>query len=61
MEDKIEKILFTCFLVTIPFPLIFTQKVPDSSYEIPTFKLFIIPIVFLILFIIYQVWKPKKT
>ena len=60
MKSKIEKILLTCFLITLFFPMIFTKKIPNSLYVVPSFELFPIPITFLILFLIYQIWKPEK-
>ena len=56
MLDKTEKILATGFFITLPLCFIFTEK---SNYgtNMPKFELLYIPFVFLLIGVIYNIWK----
>ncbi len=60
--NSFQKILLTGMLITLTFPAIFTEKVVTEyhTYKTPRMELFVIPVIFMIIFFICEIWKPKK-
>lgn len=63
-EKLVDRILGTCIAATIFLPMLFCRKttshyttIPDVVRYEPRIELLTIPLVFIILFIIHQIWK----